>query len=456
MRKYFEGLSFYGGVFFFSALVLGIIFRVVGLQETSAWGDEVASWYYSQNLSNVFYTESHTPVYYFFCRVWTFIFPTSILSLRYFSIFLSLLVVLFTCTWVKRKKGNYSALILFIIWWLWPTMIIFSRQARHYSLYADLTFLIIVMWNYKKDLNKWLLWSVLALFESIHPIAVLPVFFLSFWDFLRNKKSKDLLWEVSTSFPVSIYYICRVYNQGKENVHANIAWINNDSWVFLKSLVSLHFGDSFPFSLFYPNQLSGVILLSFCVLVIAVYKMDLKFLKTDWLLRPVVFTLATIAIVETLGLLNFNLRISRYYIYLPAFILMGLTEACRSNDEKLKLFKAFSLLVILTGYEVIYHRPWSYYIWDDQNVASFKEDFKTMEPREVVICGNAFQLIYYFNRSYVGCSEEALALHRNRQKFYFFDINGNDKHTMLYLMNESHIPLTRKYEHATLIAIDPK
>lgn len=458
MHKFLKDLSFNGGVLFLAVFFIGIIIRYVGLAETSAWGDEVASWYFAQNLSNVFYTESHTPVYYFLCKLWMFVFPTSIVSLRYFSIFLSFFILLLSCFLINRKNGAKAALLVFSLWWLWPSMVIFSRQARHYSLYLDLTLLILVMWDQKQNFNKWLFWGVLAFYQLIHPLAVIPVAFLAFWDFYKIRVNKKLIFELSSAVPVTLYYLLRLLHQGQEKVHSNISWINSDSFSFFKSMLILFAGDSFPFSKFFPIEVYGFCYLIISLLLILFIKSDFRvILKNSWFLKTILIFIFTEILIEGLGLLNFNLRISRYFIYVVGFLIFSIYKFSESWSEKEKLVRCGLFSALLISYSFVFHKPWQFYFWDDQNVSRFEQEMSTLPAKETVICASAFQLDYYFQRVYQeSCSEQALRLLRERKPFYFFDLNGNDKYTMIYLINSATIETYQKFDHSLLLSVSPK
>ena len=459
MLKKIEDSTFICGVLFFATLFLGIIFRVVGLADTSAWGDEVASWYYSQNLSQVISFESHTPVYYFLCRLWTTVFPETILSLRYFSIVSGLIIILLSSYFVMKKTGKSLALLLFATWWLWPTMIIFSRQARHYGLYADLTLLILVIWGLRVELKKWYLWGLLAFYQSLHPLAVIPSFFLFFRDFYVQRNIRKFLFEASSVLPVSLYYAYRFLIQGQEKVMSNIAWIDNDSSTFLKSLMLLFAGDSYPFSLFYPVTQTGFFfLLLSLVLIFYVRKSFITNLKKSFPLNFVSIFVVTILFVElSAHVVGINFRISRYFIFLLPFFIFYLTLIASLWSLKEIQIKTLLVVISLTTYVVVFQKPWGYYVWDDQIVESLKGNLREKsESKELVICASGFQLKYYFNRPYSNCSEEAFKNYYLNKDFYFFDLNGNDKFLVLSLIEKMKVDEYKRYGHGVFLSLTQK
>ena len=459
MLKKNEDSTLISRVLFFSVISLGLLFRVVGLGDTSAWGDEVASWYYSQNLSHVILHESHTPVYYFLCRLWISIFPDTILSIRYFSILSSLGILLYCVYLVWRKLGKEIGLLLLTTWWLWPTMIIFDRQARHYGLYANLTLLLLVIWSLKKEIRRWSLWTVMAFYQALHPLAVISSFFLIFKDFYTQRNIRKFLFKASSVLPVSFYYAYRFLNQGQEKVMSNIAWVNNDSSTFLKSLMLLFAGDSYPFSLFYPVTKAGFFFLLLSMVMIFYARKSFKTnLKKSLPINFVSIFMITMLFVElSAHIMGVNFRISRYFIFLIPFLIFYLILTASVWSLKETQVKTFLVFISLTTYVVIFQKPWNYYYWDDQIVESLKGDLKEKsESKELVICANAFQLKYYFNRPYSNCSEEAFKNYYQNKDFFFFDLNGNDKFLALYMIENMKVEESKRYGHGLFLSLTQK
>lgn len=450
MRKTIEGLSFIRGALLLSVLLLGFFFRTLGLENISAWGDEVASWYYSQHLGMIMPNESHTPGYYFLCWIWYAIFPKTILSLRYFSISLTLGLALLGSFFYFKRQGFKKASYLFTLWWLWPTSLIFDRQARHYGLYFDLTLLVLILWPERRSLNKYVWWILLAFYQFIHPLAVIPILFLCGIDQLNKRDHFKLcLFDLSSSLPVMIYYLVRFSLYGQERVMSNIAWISTRPLTFIRDILMLFAGDSFPLNQFYFIPWPVFFFLMAGILILFLVRNTRAKLTNAALIHAVVVVLLTVGIVELSALGGTNLRISRYYIYAVAFFLFALVDSQTEESERQFDVKFFILFFFLTSYSTFLQKPWNFYQWDDQIVQEFKRDhpeYKT--DKNLVICGNRFQLLYYFDRDYAGCSEEAFKRYYEAVDFSFFDLNGNDKLTLAYLMQNGKVSQVKEYDHA--------
>ena len=456
MLKKLENHSFLGVVLFVSVLYLGLFLRIFGIETNSSWGDEVASLYYAQHLDRVFFYESHTPFYYGLCRLWMTIFPETILSLRYMFVSLSLFFALISSYVILKKRNVGLALVCFVLLWLWPTDISYSRQARHYSLFYEMCFLLLVLWGVRAEISRKVLWAVWATFQLIHPFALIPVFFLMLWDFVRKKLSwHEIRFFLTTSLPLVGYYLVRFFFFGRERVLSNISWVNFNFDHFVISVFKMFAGDIFPFNNFYPLGVTEMVLIPIVTLAIFLIPGLINRKKIDFwpLIRFVALFVLTLAIAEIVSHFFTNIRISRYFIFVVAFMLYGLFALAKDLDYKKCLGISFALAIVLGVYTMQFMQPWRKYTWDDENVESFKEFYKHLPERPLVICANAFQLDYFFQRKYVGCSEAALRLHLGKKDFYLFDLTGNDRMLALFLMNNAKIDNYEKFNQALFISV---
>jgi hypothetical protein len=227
MRNDSWGLSFIGGAFLLSALFFGLFFRIIGLADASAWGDETATWYFALNLEAVFAFESHTPFFYALGRLWFTIFPETILSLRYLSITLNVLALAMAGVLVARNREPRRGYLLLVLWWLWPVAVIYSRQGRHNALYADLMLLALVLWTYRETFPRWSIWAAFAASSLVHPFALLPAAVLLAVDLrARRLRPWDCLFYLTSFLPVIAYYLFRFLTFGPRRVLMTVNWIS--------------------------------------------------------------------------------------------------------------------------------------------------------------------------------------------------------------------------------------
>lgn len=456
MRKFYQDYSLIGVVLIIAVFGLGLTFRLFNIEAISAWGDEVASLYYAKHLERVFLYESHTPFYYLICKAWMWVFPDSIISLRYLFVSLSALLMSCCCYLLVKRRGSGSAFVFLVLWWLWPTDVTFSRQARHYSLYAEMTFLLLILWDYRKEYSRKFLYTIWSIYQLIHPFALISVWYLALYDWARGRaKKKEILFYLSSSLPLFSYYAIRFSLYGSERVFSNISWVNENWSDFLKSLYLLFVGDSFPLNQIYP--LSLWVGTSFLLLVLACFLANKDCLKNfflkDKMLKFLQLYLITVIFAEIFSYLFTNIKIGRYFIYLIPFFLYALIDFVNEFKTAFNLKLCLVLSFILVTYNVAVFIPWRTYEWDDQNVAEFKSYYSNLAPKELVICANAFQMDYYFKKSYETCTDVALRFHLRKESFHLFSLTGTDKLLMLFLMKEGHIDDYKLFNQAVFISV---
>ena len=456
MRKFFKDYSFFGVVLVCSVLFFGFSFRILSLSDVSAWGDEVASFYYSQHLDRSFIQDSHTPFSYFIYKLWLSVFPKTILSLRYLSIFFSICLTSLSSILLFKKRGYPAALFFFILWWLWPTDIIFSRQARHYSLYAEMMFLLLILWDQRSCYSRKMLFLFLGLIQFIHPFSILPILFIVIYDFVKKKsRFYESIGYLLTSLPVVIYYGVRFFRFGSDKVLSNISWISYTSFAFLKSLGLLFLGDSYPLTNVFPlSWVLGLFMIFLVMFTVMFQKGFVSSLKSkENFLKFFQLFLLTLIFVELSSFFFTNIRISRYYIYLVPFFLYALLDWVQDYEIRQTLYRGVLLAGVLVSYNLFVFQPWRTYTWDDQNVSEFKSHLELLAPRELVVCAQEFQQDYYLQKKYQNCTDQALKLHLNKKSFYLFDLTGNDKLLALFLLNTGHIDRYQKFNQSMFLSV---
>lgn len=451
MLNFFKDLLLREKILFLSVLFLGIFLRLISLSEISSWNDEIATWYFANNINVVFSSESHTPIYYLICRVWIYLTTNTIFSIRVLSIVLSY-CTLFLCIQFLKNTSKFLILGVVTFWSLVPTFIVYDRQARHYGFFAELAFLLLIIWDYKSDVRFFLKWFLMTFIQILHPLAFIQVIFLVLLDFARSKISiKEGLYLISSSLPVSVYYLLRFYFQDFKTVTANIAWIRNDFVEFFKSLILMFAGDSYPFTLVFP--LSADVAIFSCFVLFLSF-----FILTGWkplflsekFIRFLLMCIFIIMLVESLAYAGLNLRISRYYIFIVPFLLVSLIDFIKNVQTK-----SFLLLLvtsfILISYNLFQLKPWRTYEWDDDNVSAFKIDNPSyLNDNDLLICGNKMNVEYYFNKYFGNCSEEAFKRYYLKKNFKVFDISGEQSSVALslYLSNFGNVRDMKFYGRA--------
>lgn len=105
------------------------------------------------NFSTQIQHEGHPPLYFILLKFWSYIFGSSEVGLRSFSLFCGILAFLILFNLFKRKsKNNYSAWGVLVILISNPFLFYFNNEARMYALAFLLSILSFSYWlNYQND-----------------------------------------------------------------------------------------------------------------------------------------------------------------------------------------------------------------------------------------------------------------------------------------------------------------
>lgn len=192
LNQKIEDHSRKGVVLFFCVLVLGIVLRVFSLGG-SATILEVDQLFYSRHLDQVFFNDSQTPVHYLFSPL-----SGSVTSIRVIFIVMNLMLVLMSSYLLMVKKSMSSGLMLFVSWWLWPL------NVMRFDLVPSVMLLILVWWHSKVSLKPWCEWVCLAFIQLFVPLS-----FLLIWVLNIKTGPMRLKFILSTTLPVSVYYVSK-------------------------------------------------------------------------------------------------------------------------------------------------------------------------------------------------------------------------------------------------------
>jgi hypothetical protein len=450
MLNFFKDLLLKEKVLFFSTLFVGIFLRLSSLSEISSWSDEVATWYFGHHLDQVFSTESHTPFYYFLVKLWSVVFSDSIFSIRMLSIFASY-TILFLCLSLLKNGNKILSLGLVAFWSLSPTLIMQDRQARHYGLFAEMIFLLLIIWDYRSEIRFVKKWILMCAISLIHPLGLIPIWTLVFIDFFKRKLSlKESFKFLSSSIPVVGYYLLRASLFSVQSVLSNVSWVKNDFFTLFKSLILMFGGDSYPLSFNYPlNPDLFVFFVFLFFFTLFLFSKGFSLFMHSKFFRFFVLLLITFVFIEFLAILGVNLRIGRYYIFLVPFLFVYLLDSISYVQEN-KYLCLTALVLILSTYNFLILKPWRSFDWDDQFVTSFKKDYPNFLDGDFIFCGSRHQLEYYFQTQNTGCSSEAFSRFYAQKNFNVFDIRGEQSTLALslYLSNRGNIFDRKFYGHS--------
>lgn len=372
MRKFFEGHSRSGVVLILFSFLAALFLRFYHIGLQSPWSDELASWWYSRHLGEVWAFESHSPLYYALLKIFTF--EGDITSLRVFSATLSVihLIEFFFLGQIVFDKKKF--LLFWILVCLNPVDIVYARMARHYSWLLEGVLVFYLLLRAKAP--TWLLSFTAAFMGFIHVFAVIPIVFYT-WSLKQRFRI------IGPACLIFIYYSLRLILLGSDVVKENVSWITLGPVTFWSSVVTMFMGESYPRFEFFPVNpvFSALVLLSTFGLI--AYK------KKQSGVRFYILFAVSLLIIE---LLQFwlNLRSNRYLIYLVGLWIVAIVDSPDETKERWAWVTAGALTIYL-----IIMRPLAVYSWDSEKVAEWNK-FQVSHPvSQRLVCANRYQSAYY-------------------------------------------------------------
>jgi mannosyltransferase len=194
------------GLWLLLILAVGTFLRFYKNLSMAMWHDEAFSALYVRDYSwgemmHRIGLDVHPPLYYWILRLWTYIFGTSLLSFRGFSILFGVLAIWAAFLFVKKAFGNERlALLSAFLIAINPFQIQYAVEARMYT-FGTFLVLLSSYWLLKAlETKKWRDWTIYAVLAAAclytHYYLIFSVaaqgLFLLYWIF-KNKKGYQYL-----------------------------------------------------------------------------------------------------------------------------------------------------------------------------------------------------------------------------------------------------------------------
>jgi uncharacterized membrane protein len=147
--------------------VLYIILCAVNLRQ-SVWFDESYGAYLTRfsfgEIWEMTAVDVHPPLYYFLLKLWTMLFGHTDFGMRFMSVFLGAIAIVFAWQWLKRKFGVKPALLATLLMAISPMMIRYGQEMRMYTLAMAIIFGATYVLQLAIDTKKrryWVVYGVL-------------------------------------------------------------------------------------------------------------------------------------------------------------------------------------------------------------------------------------------------------------------------------------------------------
>ena len=186
----------------FLIMLIGLLIRLMSVDKPfGLWNDEYVSWYISQKplygeFFDAVYKNCHMPFYYFYLKIWTFLFGNQDLSLRISSVIPSVLGIPTMFFIGKKLKDSHAGLVCAILTAFSGFMIYFAQEVRFYSLLflfsALAIFVTLKVLEKQSYLNYLLFYLTNILVMLTHTIGFVFVFFNFLTVFYVLKKENKI------------------------------------------------------------------------------------------------------------------------------------------------------------------------------------------------------------------------------------------------------------------------
>ncbi|MEA3295862.1 MAG: glycosyltransferase family 39 protein [Patescibacteria group bacterium] len=344
-------------------LATGTLLRIYNLTARALWHDEAFSAllikYNFQEMIDRIILDVHPPFYYIALRGWDFFFGDSLFSLRMFSVFCSVLIILAVYLLAKATfKNNKIALFSALLVAINSFQIQYAQEMRMYTLTAFLIvissyFLLKALYD-KQSSRIWFALYITSVVATIysHYYAFFSIFAqflfvvyyfwsafkLNFSNWLKNKNFQHC---AISYLLIGIFYIpwLKVFLKQLSQVQENY-WIPTmNFWSIPQTIYKLTTGIGIDASN-YKWILTGLI-----IVVIYLFALALKKNKSEakWL----IFLLFIIPFIGA-GLLSLktSIYLDRYFIFVSAFYII-LISASVFKIEKKAIRNALIIILIL-------------------------------------------------------------------------------------------------------------
>lgn len=356
----------------FVILAIGAILRIYNLSARALWHDEAFSAllikYNFQEMIDRIILDVHPPFYYIVLRAWDLFFGNSLLSLRAFSVFFSVLIILAVYLLVKTAlKNNKIALFSALLVALNSFQIQYAQEMRMYTLSAFLIvissyFLLKALYNKQSPRIWWFLYiiSVIAVIYSHYYVffSILAQFLFViyyFWDkfklnFSNWFKNKNFQRCVISYLIIGLSYIpwLKVFLQQLSQVQENY-WIPAmNFWSIPQTIYKLTTGVGID-AHNYKWILTGLI-----IVIIYLFIFVLK--KKQPIAKYLIFLLLIIPFIGASFLsLKTSIYLDRYFIFASAFYIILISWAIFKIEKKAVRNALIIILILGSLYSTIYN-----------------------------------------------------------------------------------------------------
>ena len=401
-------LDFNQRVIFVITIIFGIILHIYNLDQLSGWTDEYASMYFAENLNEVYSTETHPPLFYAVLKPFVWIFGKNLQALRVCVGLMSFALLVWAISLSKRIFGIKGAVLMAVLLILNPVEIIHARMVRHYSIFFELTVIMIL---YSLIERKEVMVTVIGLaLIWIHPIGFIPVFAVLVLELLKNKKMTRLIAALSMSVATIVIYFGSKYLFLEKGKHLTGYNSGPRNYNFYASILKNMAGEHFPKANYYPPTLLFLLFLSFVLIGLLIYGFKRPVSKSWWIL--ITFLAVSLITTEVINLVVVNIRYGRYFTYLLAPFIIFAVDKCHLKKHSIPIAFGLGLFCLFNV------NPFQLYPGEREVIGQLHGEGSAL------LCANEFQFYYHLNSPEIECRDQYKVLRNGKMDFHFVDMSG--------------------------------
>lgn len=334
-------------------LAIGVLIRLIGLQQESAWIDEAYSISLAKHaIADIIRgtaADQHPPVYYILLHFW-FIFSDSIYHARLLSVMLGIINIYQVWAFGRRLGGPWLGLGAGILLTISPMHVWYSQEARQYMLLSVLTTASMVeYWACLQGKRRWItlsLFTLLALYTHYFAVFALlaQVVYLVYF-MIRERKGGVLCGWLAALCGVGLLFLPWLPIAINQFRFHTMPWISDPDVTEIRDIpIRLIFGSGV---LALPSWLSWIIIVGLLVLYLWALWQVKKFrasslpdygLVSAWALLPYL-------VISGVSIYYPIFQFKQFLFLLPAFMILA-TAIAGLFSQRWKYLAYLSLLII--------------------------------------------------------------------------------------------------------------
>lgn len=337
-------------------IVLGTLFIFSSVFHSNIWFDEA----YSVGIANhslidiwkIGGNDVHPVLYYWMLRIINILTNGSILAYRLFSALPIALLGLLGITHIKKDFGEKTGIIFSFLSYFLPMMAVYANQIRMYS-WAIYFVTILAIYSYRIYLGEyrkknWIIFGISSLASIfIHYYGLMSaglINILLLIHLIRNKKWKELRWQVSFGIVQVVLYIpWLIYLMSQMKNISGGFWITFSFPETMFELVGCQMAGIMEFKTGFIATLLLIIILGI------IFFRKRKDKQIDWkpaIYSALIYLMVILAAIVITKILKSEILYYRYLFVITGLYIFAISYILSKEDNKYIIFTVCAIILI--------------------------------------------------------------------------------------------------------------